>query len=90
MSETLISIRGITKHFPGVNALRDVSFDIARNTVHCIVGENGLQTGSFREFQSIARSPEQVFQHPEKKYANLHRNHEVPQRQSAIRISTAY
>jgi ribose transport system ATP-binding protein len=41
MSETLISIRGITKHFPGVNALRDVSFDIARNTVHCIVGENG-------------------------------------------------
>jgi ribose transport system ATP-binding protein len=41
MSETLLEIRGISKQFPGVNALRDVSFEIARNTVHCIVGENG-------------------------------------------------
>ena len=41
MAETLIEIHGLTKNFPGVMALRDVSFSIARNTVHCIVGENG-------------------------------------------------
>src|SRR5512137_762482 len=41
MAEKLLEIRGITKRFPGVEALRDVSFDIQRNTVHCIVGENG-------------------------------------------------
>jgi ribose transport system ATP-binding protein len=41
MPQALLDIRGISKHFPGVNALRDVSFAIQRNTVHCIVGENG-------------------------------------------------
>jgi ABC-type sugar transport system ATPase subunit len=41
MPEKLLEIRNITKRFPGVDALRDVSFDIEKNTVHCIVGENG-------------------------------------------------
>lgn len=39
--ENILEINNITKHFPGVVALDDVSFDIRRNTVHCIVGENG-------------------------------------------------
>ena len=39
--DTMLEIRNISKHFPGVDALRDVSFDIRRNSVHCIVGENG-------------------------------------------------
>ncbi len=41
MSEKLLEIRGVSKFFPGVVALKDVSFDILKNTVHCIVGENG-------------------------------------------------
>jgi ABC-type sugar transport system ATPase subunit len=41
MPEKLLEIQNISKHFPGVDALRGVSFDIHRNTVHCIVGENG-------------------------------------------------
>ncbi len=40
-AEKLLEIQGVSKHFPGVDALRDVGFDIRRNTVHCIVGENG-------------------------------------------------
>jgi ribose transport system ATP-binding protein len=39
--ENIIEIRNVRKEFPGVRALKDVSFDIKRNTVHCIVGENG-------------------------------------------------
>ena len=39
--ENIIEIRNVGKEFPGVRALKDVSFDIKRNTVHCIVGENG-------------------------------------------------
>ena len=39
--ENIIEIRNVAKEFPGVRALNDVSFDIKRNTVHCIVGENG-------------------------------------------------
>ena len=39
--ENAIEIRNVCKEFPGVRALKDVSFDILKNTVHCIVGENG-------------------------------------------------
>jgi ABC-type sugar transport system ATPase subunit len=37
----LISIQHVTKRFPGVVALDDVSFDIAQGELHAIVGENG-------------------------------------------------
>ena len=41
MSENILEIRNLIKDFPGVRAVNDVSFDIKRNTVHCLVGENG-------------------------------------------------
>src|ERR1017187_3576237 len=41
MSETIIQFRGIGKRFPGVQALRDVSFDVARGSCHALCGENG-------------------------------------------------
>jgi ABC-type sugar transport system ATPase subunit len=41
MKENLLQIKNLSKHFPGVTALDNVSFDISRNSVHCIVGENG-------------------------------------------------
>jgi ABC-type sugar transport system ATPase subunit len=39
--ETLIDIRHVTKRFPGVVALDDVSFEIKQGELHAIVGENG-------------------------------------------------
>ena len=36
-----ISLHNITKSFPGVKALDQVSFDVRYGTVHSIVGENG-------------------------------------------------
>ena len=41
MSDNVIEIRNLLKDFPGVRAVNDVSFDIKRNTIHCLVGENG-------------------------------------------------
>src|SRR5437868_4232339 len=37
----LIGIEHITKRFPGVTALRDVSFGVLRGELHAVVGENG-------------------------------------------------
>ena len=41
MSEPILEMRNITKTFPGVRALSDVSFRVARGEIHCLVGENG-------------------------------------------------
>ncbi|MBF6977593.1 sugar ABC transporter ATP-binding protein [Aerococcaceae bacterium zg-BR22] len=40
-SEKIIELRHITKTFPGVKALEDVSIDIFRGEVHALAGENG-------------------------------------------------
>ena len=37
----LLSVENITKSFPGVMALRGVSFDIVPGEIHGLVGENG-------------------------------------------------
>ncbi len=37
----LFELRGISKEFPGVKALDDVSFKIRAGEVHMLVGENG-------------------------------------------------
>ena len=40
-TENVLEIKDLVKDFPSVRAVNDVSFDIKRNTVHCLVGENG-------------------------------------------------
>ena len=38
MQEYKISLRHITKSFPGVKALSDINFDVCPGTVHVIMG----------------------------------------------------
>ena len=37
----LLAIRGVTKHFGGVAALSDVTFDLHAGEIHALLGENG-------------------------------------------------
>jgi ABC-type sugar transport system ATPase subunit len=41
MATTILETRGITKSFPGVKALDELSFSLEKGTVHALVGENG-------------------------------------------------
>ena len=39
--ERLLEMRGISKSYPGVQALKEVDFDVRSGEVHALVGENG-------------------------------------------------
>ncbi|HTO22862.1 MAG TPA: ATP-binding cassette domain-containing protein, partial [Spirochaetia bacterium] len=41
MSAPILEMRNINKTFPGVKALSDVTFSVAPQEIHCLVGENG-------------------------------------------------
>ncbi len=41
MSEYILEMDNITKEFPGVIALKDVTFNVKKGEIHALVGENG-------------------------------------------------
>jgi ABC-type uncharacterized transport system ATPase subunit len=41
MTDTLLSLNGLSKAYPGVRANQDVSFDIRAGEIHALLGENG-------------------------------------------------
>lgn len=41
MSDHILEMRQITKEFPGVKALDEVTFKVKQGEIHCLVGENG-------------------------------------------------
>jgi ABC-type sugar transport system ATPase subunit len=46
-NDAILSIRGIDKGYPGVHALDRIDLDIYRNSIHCIIGENGSGKSTF-------------------------------------------
>lgn len=56
MEQSFLEFKGITKIFPGVVALDDVSFSIAKETVHVIIGENGAGKSTLMKIISGAHA----------------------------------
>ena len=44
--EIILEMNHISKSFPGVKALDDVSFHVRKGTVHALMGENGADRKS--------------------------------------------
>lgn len=57
--KVILSLRNITKKYPGVVALDDVSIDFRQGEIHCIVGENGAGKSTFIKTISGAIEPDE-------------------------------
>lgn len=54
----LVDMRQISKAFPGVQALSDITFDLYEGEIHCLVGENGAGKSTLMKVLSGAYSPD--------------------------------
>lgn len=45
--EYVLELKSITKEFPGVKALEDVSFNLKKGEIHALMGENGAGKSTF-------------------------------------------
>lgn len=66
--QPVLRVQGLTKDYPGVRAVDNVSFDITPGSVHCLVGENGAGKSTLVKMLTGALDPTsgkmQVLGHP--------------------------
>lgn len=58
VTTTLLSMRGISKSFPGVRALQSVDFEVGAAEIHAFLGENGAGKSTLLKILSGAQRPD--------------------------------
>jgi len=77
MDTPLLEMKSITKEFPGVKALNNVSFQVSQGEIHCLVGENGAGKSTLMKVLSGVYphgqyTGEILFAGEVQKYAGIH------------------
>ena len=82
MDEVILEMRNITKTFPGVKALDNVSFSVKRGEIHALVGENGAGKSTLMNVLSGvyphgSYTGEIFFEGKECRFQDLHQSEEA-------------
>ena len=82
MSDVILEMRNITKVFPGVKALDNVSFSVRQGEIHALVGENGAGKSTLMQVLSGVHpygtySGEVYFQGKECQFRDITQSEEV-------------
>ncbi len=58
MSETILRLMNISKHFGGVHALKDVHLEVDKSEIHALLGENGAGKSTLMKILSGVYQPD--------------------------------
>ncbi|MEA3164449.1 MAG: ribose transport system ATP-binding protein, partial [Verrucomicrobiota bacterium] len=54
----ILKIKGISKRFPGVQALQDVTFEVQERSIHAVMGENGAGKSTLMQIIAGVHQPD--------------------------------
>src|SRR4029077_985245 len=55
---SILKINGISKRFPGVQALQDVTFEVQVGSIHAVIGENGAEKSTLMRVIAGVHQPD--------------------------------
>src|SRR3954469_20201032 len=85
-TQSLVTMQGIAKSFPGVVALEDVDFSLRKGEIHALMGENGAGKSTLIKILTGVEHPDKGLIELEGKPVQVR----SPQHSQELGISTVY